>query len=131
MNVRQLQMSLRPLKPCAAYRSLQAAFGLVGYLLASSGASANPEPTLTEADLLGNIATISSASRLEQTPAQAPASVTIIDREMIRASGALNWVDVFRLVPGFQAYAPNANRYGISYHGQGRDKKERKFSRSA
>ncbi|MBQ0798068.1 MAG: TonB-dependent receptor [Porticoccaceae bacterium] len=114
-------MSLRPLKPCAAYRSLETALGLVGCLLVSSSVSANPEPMLTEADLLGNIATISIASRLEQTPAQAPASVTIIDREMIRASGALNWVDVFRLVPGFQAYAPNANRYGISYHGQGRE----------
>jgi len=40
---------------------------------------------------------------------------------MIRAAGAMNWVDVFRLVPGFQAYAVNANRFGISYHGQGRE----------
>ncbi|MEH6544269.1 MAG: TonB-dependent receptor [Porticoccaceae bacterium] len=121
MHIRQLQMSLHLLKPYTDHSILRAALGLVGCLLVSSGASANLEPMLTEADLLGNIATISIASRLEQTPAQAPASVTIIDREMIRASGALNWVDVFRLVPGFQAYAPNANRYGISYHGQGRE----------
>ena len=56
-----------------------------------------------------------------QTAARAPASTTVITADMLRASGALTWVDVFRLVPGFQAYAVNANRFGVSYHGQGRE----------
>ena len=77
--------------------------------------------TLSEEDLLGPIPLQTVASRLPQTAAEAPASVTVITADMLRAAGAMNWVDVFRLVPGFQAYAANANRFGIDYHGQGRE----------
>lgn len=77
--------------------------------------------TLSEEDLLGAIPVQTIASRLPQTAARAPASVTVITADMLRAAGAMNWVDVFRLVPGFQAYAVNANRFGIDYHGQGRE----------
>lgn len=73
----------------------------------------------TEEDMLGEIPVVSSASRMNQSVNRAPASVSIIDREMIEASGAVTWVDVFRLVPGFQAYYINGNRYGIGYHGFG------------
>jgi len=76
---------------------------------------------LTEDDLLGNIPAVSAASRMEQPLSNVPASVTIIDREMIKASGALTWADVFRLVPGFESYYINGNRYGIAYHGYGRE----------
>ncbi len=75
----------------------------------------------TEEDMLGELPMVSSASRMNQSINNVPASVTIIDREMIDASGAITWVDVFRLVPGFQAYFINGNRYGISYHGFGRE----------
>ena len=73
-----------------------------------------------EADLLGPIPELSVVSLFPQTAARAPASTTVITREMLHASGAMNWVDVFRLVPGFQAYATNANNFGVDYHGQGR-----------
>lgn len=43
-----------------------------------------------------------SASRLIQPLSSAPASLTIIDSEMIRLSGARTIVDILRLVPGFQ-----------------------------
>lgn len=56
---------------------------------------------------------------MNQSMSRVPASVSIIDREMIDASGAITWVDVFRLAPGFQAYYINGNRYGIGYHGFG------------
>lgn len=76
---------------------------------------------MTEEDLLGDLPAVSSVSRMVQPLSQVPASVTIIDRQMIKASGALTWVDVFRLVPGFESYYINGNRYGIAYHGYGRE----------
>tara|TARA_R110001592_G_scaffold356278_1_gene657858 strand:+ start:111285 stop:111464 length:180 start_codon:yes stop_codon:yes gene_type:complete len=53
--------------------------------------------------------TVSAASRMTQSISRAPASISIIDKEVIDASGAVNWVDVFRLVPGFQTYFINGN----------------------
>lgn len=52
---------------------------------------------------------VQSVSRLPQPLADAPGSVTVIDREMIRASGMRNLNDIFRLVPGFQTYVFNTD----------------------
>ena len=79
------------------------------------------EGALSELDILGAIPRTRIASRLEQPANLAPASVTVIDQELIKASGAQGWVDIFRLVPGFQAYSVNHNRPGISYHGFGEE----------
>lgn len=93
----------------------------IGWLAMTGGAAPAHSDTLSEGDLLGEIPLQTVVSRFPQTAARAPASVTVITADMLRAAGAMNWVDVFRLVPGFQAYAPNANRFGIDYHGQGRE----------
>lgn len=90
-------------------------------VLAATAQAAGHPPGLAETDLLGPIPELSIVSHFPQTAARAPASTTVITADMLRAAGAMNWVDVFRLVPGFQAYAVNANRFGISYHGQGRE----------
>jgi len=82
---------------------------------------AQAQPTFTEDDLLGDIPVVNAVSQFEQRLEQAPASVTIISRDLIAMSGAQNFVDIFRLVPGFQAYHVGNNRYGISYHGIGRE----------
>lgn len=58
-----------------------------------------------------------SVSRLPQRLADAPTSVTVIDREMIRSLPIRDLNDVFRLVPGFQTY-PNTTEAGrVTYHG--------------
>ena len=75
----------------------------------------------TEADLFGEIQTVTNATRLEQQLDQLPAAVTVIDRWMIEASGAVNIVDLIKLVPGFQAYHVHANKFGVTSHGQGDD----------
>ncbi|MGE3295814.1 MAG: TonB-dependent receptor plug domain-containing protein [Porticoccaceae bacterium] len=93
----------------------------IGLVAMPLGAARAQSETLSETDLLGEIPLQTVVSRFPQTAARAPASVTVITAAMLRAAGAMNWVDVFRLVPGFQAYAPNANRFGIDYHGQGRE----------
>ncbi len=76
---------------------------------------------ITERDVFGDLPLISTVSRMDQPLHKVPASTTVIDRELIIASGAMTWVDVFRLVPGFQSYYINGNRYGIAYHGLGNE----------
>ena len=76
---------------------------------------------VSEEDVLGDIPMVNIVSRFEQPVNRAPASVTIIDRALLDASGAQTWADIFRLVPGFQSYAVNGNRNGVSYHGFGKE----------
>jgi len=74
---------------------------------------------LTEDDLLVEIPIVSSVTHMEQTLPQTPASVTIIDRQTIQASTAVDITDLFRLVPGFQTYYVNGGRKGVTYHALG------------
>lgn len=60
---------------------------------------------------------VASVSRLPQRLADAPASVSVIDRDMIRASGARSLNDLFRLVPGFQTFAHSDVAARVNYHG--------------
>lgn len=61
---------------------------------------------------------IASVSRLPQRLADAPTAVTVLDRDMIKASGARELSDVLRLVPGFQTYPNNTDAARVTYHGQ-------------
>jgi len=72
---------------------------------------------LTEDDVFGDIPIVTGVSHFPQKISDAPAAVTIIDRKMIDASGAVEIVEVFRMVPGFQVYFPHAGRPAINYHG--------------
>lgn len=58
-----------------------------------------------------------SASRLLQTIDEAPAAVTVIDREMIKASGARELIDVFRLVPGMVVGQYKNHQPVLGFHG--------------
>lgn len=60
---------------------------------------------------------VASASRLPQLLSEAPAAVTVIDREMIRASGMRSVADLLRLVPGFQVTSANQDPAVVAYHG--------------
>lgn len=68
-----------------------------------------------------NVPVVLSATRLPQPVSETPAAITVIDREMIEASGAIEIPDLFRLVPGFQVgHANNASDGPITvvtYHG--------------
>lgn len=70
-----------------------------------------------ETDLFNDIPEISSVSRLPQNLQELPVSTTIISQEMIKASTATDITELFKLVPGFQSYNPNANKHAVSYHG--------------
>lgn len=89
---------------------------LASLFIASPAMSASEIDMLTEDDLLVEIPIVSSVTHMEQTLPQTPASVTIIDRQTIQASTAVDITDLFRLVPGFQAYYVNGGRKGVTYH---------------
>jgi iron complex outermembrane receptor protein len=81
-------------------------------------AHAGDPPSFSEKDFLTDLPVVLSVSRLPQPIDETPGAVTIIDRDMIRLSGARNIVDLFRLVPGFQV--SDSVYYGAphpAYHG--------------
>ncbi len=81
-------------------------------------AAAQASTVTSELDYLGDMPIVLSVSRLPQRLDETPGAVTVLDRDMIRLSGARDVADLMRLVPGFQSnssferIAPQA-----SYHG--------------
>jgi iron complex outermembrane receptor protein len=86
---------------------------LAGVWLAGSAAAAEDDENLYFSDL----PIVASVSRLPQRLADAPTAVTVIDRAMIKGSGARDLNDIFRLVPGFQTYPNNTDAARVTYHG--------------
>ena len=76
-----------------------------------------PRPLLSEEDYLGEMPMVLSATRLAQPLSETPVAMTIIDRQMIEASGARAIADLFRLVPGMVVGYDNGNRPVVSIHG--------------
>lgn len=64
------------------------------------------------------VSSVITATRLQQSKAQTPASVTVIDRAMIEASGFVEIVDLLRLVPGFQVAHADGRLPVATSHGQ-------------
>jgi len=58
-----------------------------------------------------------TATRLKQSPAAVPGSMTVIDNELIKASGARDISELLRLVPGMMVGYTNGNQASINYHG--------------
>lgn len=75
------------------------------------------QAAITEADFLDELPVVLSVSRLSQPLNEAPAAVTVIDRDMIRASGFRDIPDLLRLVPGFSVAYTRDNTWAIGYHG--------------
>jgi iron complex outermembrane receptor protein len=73
--------------------------------------------TLTESDFLAEVPIVLTGSRLSQPLTQSPAAVSIIDQDMIRASGFRDIPDLLRLVPGFTVAYTRDNTWGVGYHG--------------
>ncbi|MDX5362608.1 MAG: TonB-dependent receptor, partial [Pseudazoarcus pumilus] len=76
-------------------------------------------PTQAQEGFFEPLPVVLTASRLAQSPLDAPAPVTVIDREMIDASGFTEVHDLMRLVPGFLvADWPNGSPT-VANHGMG------------
>lgn len=60
-------------------------------------------------------------SRLPQPLREAPAAVTVLDRELIRATGYRDIARLLRLVPGMQVGQERSGTHWVTYHGLGND----------
>lgn len=98
--------------------------GLVGSLSCLAAVCGAPAQELSEHEFLAEFPTVLSASRLRQNASETPQAVTVIDQAMIRASGAREFAELFRLVPGFTVsyvtYVKGLQPI-VSYHGLGRE----------
>ncbi|MDM8349882.1 TonB-dependent receptor [Pseudomonas sp. sp1636] len=60
---------------------------------------------------------ILTATRLQQAPAAVPGSISVLDRQLIRASGARSLPELLRLVPGMLVVPQSGNSTTVNYHG--------------
>lgn len=74
------------------------------------------ENYIDEDSLFDDVETVIGATRLKQKITKAPVSVTIIDSDMIEASGALEIHELLRLVPGYFSYSVSGNEFGVTSH---------------
>ncbi|MCF5019917.1 TonB-dependent receptor plug domain-containing protein, partial [Pseudomonas lactis] len=58
-----------------------------------------------------------TATRLKQSAAAVPGSMTVIDSELIKASGARDISELLRLVPGMMVGYTSGNQVSVNYHG--------------
>lgn len=103
-------------------RKQSTVFRMLGRGLLLGGALACAQPAgaaVTESAFLEDLPVVLSVSRLSQPVNEAPAAVTIIDRNMIRASGFRDIPDLLRLVPGFSVAYTRDNTWAAGYHGLG------------
>jgi iron complex outermembrane receptor protein len=98
---------------------LHTGFCVVGtaFLLAGAFVPGRALAEVSESDFLDEMPIVLSASRLSQPVNEAPAAVTVIDQDMIRASGFRDIPDLLRLVPGFSVAYTRDNTWAIGYHG--------------
>jgi iron complex outermembrane receptor protein len=78
-----------------------------------------PTPSAAEAidPTDNNIPVVITPTRLRQSIADAPASVTVITDEMIRRFGITSIPDALRLVPGMAVTQTSGSDFSINYHG--------------
>ena len=78
-------------------------------------------PTLLAAkdpEILGaDLSVVLTPSRLRQSLADTPASVTVITSDMLQRYGIASIPEALRLVPGMAVTLTTGNDYRINYHG--------------
>ena len=79
---------------------------------------ANDVTVYSENDFLEPIPSVEAATRYSMPLSEAPSSVTVINREMIDAMPMVNFVDVLKLVPGFQVFFANGSIQAATINGQ-------------
>jgi len=114
---------LRPGPSCPPlYRTL--ALSLAGALVVSAAPARADETAY-----LSELPVVLSASRLAQPLREAPGALTVLDRDMIRASGARSLAELLRWVPGFQVAAKQGHVPLTTYHGLSDDAPRRMLVR--
>lgn len=103
--------------------SIRAGILLVLPAFCAAAARAGDEPACptSEAEFLSSLPIVLTPSRLPQALKEAPAAVTVLDRELIRATGYRDLARLLRLVPGMQIGQERGNSQWVTYHGMGND----------
>lgn len=70
-----------------------------------------------EAAFFEELPVILSVSRLPQPVTEVPGAVTVIDRDLLRATGYRDLARIFRLVPGFNVVQERGSQSFVAYHG--------------
>jgi iron complex outermembrane receptor protein len=94
---------------------------LVPFALAGLCAQAIAGPEVSEEDFLKPLPIVLTASRLPQPLRETPGSVTVLDEELILATGYRNVARLLRLVPGMQIGQSRGHDQWVTYHGLGID----------
>ncbi|MBW8832767.1 MAG: TonB-dependent receptor [Burkholderiales bacterium] len=81
--------------------------------LTSPLANAGTDPT----ESTGDIPIVITPTRIKQSQADAPASVTVITSEFLKRYGVRSVVEAMRFVPGMQVTMADGNQYQVNYHG--------------
>ena len=91
---------------------------LASLLFSNHAVLANDVTAYSESDFLEPIPKVETATRYSMPLTEAPSSVTLITREMIDAMPMVNFVDVLKLVPGFQVFFANGSIQAVTVNGQ-------------
>ena len=83
-------------------------------LAALGGGPAVADELFVDSQALPQVVT---ATRLKQSPAAVPGSMTVLDAELIKASGARDIPELLRLVPGMMIGYGAGNQPTVNYHG--------------
>jgi iron complex outermembrane receptor protein len=90
---------------------------LFNSFIASAFAAEKLDDAIDDPFFINDVPIVLSATRLAQPQTEAPAAVTIIDRELIKLSGAKSIAEIFRLVPGMHVGYYRGNRAVVGYQG--------------
>lgn len=101
------------MQPCRALSAAALAASL-SVLCAPSNANAADDSMF-----FGDVPLVLTASRLSQAAPDAPAPITVIDRQLIEDSGFTELHDLLRLVPGFLVADWGAGSPTVANHGLG------------
>ena len=86
-------------------------------------------PVTSELAIFSDVPVVLSAARLIQPLRDVPGAVTVIDHDMIRASGARDVAELLRFVPGFQIGRASGATPLTTYHGLSDDAPRRMLVR--
>jgi iron complex outermembrane receptor protein len=90
-------------------------------LVVLSAGLAQAAGATSEQEFLTALPIVLTPSRLPQPIDQAPAAVTVIDRQLIQATGYRDIPRLLRLVPGMQVGQERGGSHWVTYHGMGND----------
>jgi len=79
--------------------------------------SAEVDSTPAEYALFESIPKVFSASRMQESIQEAPAAISVITAEDLRAWGIVDLPDAFRFIPGMDVQAFNGREWGVSARG--------------